>query len=356
MLGSAGGASGQTAVEPGWVVHTVETSLWSPPSPDPLGITYRPDTGELLTCDSEVEETAIFAGTNLWAHSVSGVVSSTATTTGYSNEPTGIAFDPAGGRLWISDDIRDLILEVGLGPDGSLGTLDDEIGELDGYTDAGCEDLEDVAYDPLGGRLFVAGGDGREICTIERGPNGSFDGALPSGDDLVSTWSVAAWGIQNPEGIVYDPIENTLVVADNRNPDLYELTPDGILLRKIDVTFPPGTRPSGIAIAPGTPSPFLRSYYVTDARLDNGGDPYENDGRIFEVVAAPLGGNAAPVVDAGASQTIPWPGNQVSLQGFASDDGHPYPPSVLTTLWSQQGGPGSVSFGDATSPSSLATR
>jgi hypothetical protein len=45
VLGFAGPSAAQLVVDPGTVIQTIETSLWSPPSPDPSGITYRPDTG-----------------------------------------------------------------------------------------------------------------------------------------------------------------------------------------------------------------------------------------------------------------------------------------------------------------------
>jgi hypothetical protein len=182
-----------------------------------------------------------------------------------------------------------------------------------------------------------------------------FDGAAPSGDDVVSIFSVAAYGIDDPEGIVYDPLWDTLVVADRGTRDLYELTPEGGYLRKIDVNFPGGTRPSGVTIAPGSTNPMLRNYWVTDRRVDNGGNPDENDGRIYEVVALPVGGNGAPSVDAGPPQSVGWPPDTVNLSGFATDDGHPYPPSTLAVLWTQLSGPGSVSFGDAESLETTAT-
>ncbi|MEN8158602.1 MAG: hypothetical protein ABFS41_00875 [Myxococcota bacterium] len=66
-LGLASPALAQV-VDPGTIVQTIDTSLWSPPAPDPAGITYRPGSGDLLTCDSEVEEMTIFAGVNLWTN------------------------------------------------------------------------------------------------------------------------------------------------------------------------------------------------------------------------------------------------------------------------------------------------
>jgi hypothetical protein len=342
-------------VDPGTVVQTIDTSLWSPPSPDPAGIAYRPDTGELITCDSEVEEMTIFAGVNLWTHSLGGTVSSTSTTTGYSDEPTGIAWDPAGGRVWFTDDIADLVFEFDFGPDGIWNTPDDVEFELDRYTDAGCDDLEDVTYDNVHDELFLAGGGISVICRVQPGANGFFDGAPPAGDDVVTIFDVEPHGIEDPEGIVYDPFWDTLIVADRSSRDLWELTPGGALLRRIDVDFPGGVKISGVTIAPGSTNPQLRNYWVTDRRVDNGEDPFENDGRIYEVVAIPLGGNGPPIVDAGPPQSIFWPNDTVNLSGFVSDDGHPYPPSVVASLWIPLSGPGSVSFGDASSPVTTAT-
>ncbi len=359
LCGFASPAAAQV-VDPGTVVQTIQASLWSPPAPDTAGITYRPDTQQLLTCDSEVEEVVdgitFYAGVNIWTHNRNGVVASTTTTVPWSTEPTGIVWDPAGGRLWVSDDIASRVFQVNFGPDGLFNTADDIRTSLRDYTTAGCTDLEDIAYNPVTGQLYIASGDSMQFCTISVGPNGVFSSAPPTGDDVVVLHSLAGMGIGDPEGIVYDPFWNTIVVADRTGTrDLHELTPEGGYLRRIDVNFPGGTRPSGITIAPGSANPSLRNYWVTDRGTDNNTDPTANDGRVFEIVAIPLGGNAAPVVDAGPNQTATWPQNTVNLSGFVSDDGHPYPPSTVVAVWSKLSGPGSVSFGNANNPVTTAT-
>ena len=74
--------------------------------------------------------------------------------------------------------------------------------------------------------------------------------------------------------------------------------------------------------------------------------------RIVRLVAS-TGGNQAPVVNAGADQTITLP-STASLTGTATDDGQPNPPGTLTRTWSQVSGPGTVSFGDANAISTSA--
>jgi hypothetical protein len=226
---------------------------------------------------------------------------------------------------------------------------------LRGYVDAGCDDLEDVAYGVLDGHLYAISGAGQEICRVGVGPNGVFDGIAPWGDDELTTYSLVPYGILDPEGIVYDPLWNTLVIADRSTRSLYEVTPEGGLLRKIAVRFPDGSKISGVTIAPGSSNPSLRNYFVTDRGVDNNTDPFAVDGKIYEVVAIPLGGNAAPVVDAGAPRSLVWPENSVALDGFVNDDGHPVPPSTVLALWSRLAGPGSVSFDDASAPQTTAT-
>jgi hypothetical protein len=349
VLAVAPPASAQVVVDPGTVVRTVDTWLWDPPSPDPSGITYRPDTGELITCDAEVEETVdgitYYEGVNVWTHTLSGVVTSTYTTVGDSNEPVGISFDPAGGRLWYSDDVRGSIFEVAFGPDGIFGSADDDVRELRNYDDAGCGDMEDLTYNNVDGHLYTTSSSS-SMCKIGVGASGHFNGVPPQGDDVVTVIPIPNSPFPDPEGIVYDPFWNTLVIADRATRDLYEITPSGGVLRKIDVNFPSGTKPAGVTIAPGSINPMMRNYYVVDRRVDNDSDPQENDGRMFEVVAVPLGGNGAPIVDAGPAQVVPFPGT-ANLNGFVGDDGHPYPPSTVTALWSKLSGPGTVTFGDA---------
>src|SRR5262249_34366381 len=68
-------------------------------------------------------------------------------------------------------------------------------------------------------------------------------------------------------------------------------------------------------------------------------------------------GNRPPLVSAGVDQSltvgsVPF---SVTLAGSATDDGLPNPPGVMNSTWSQVSGPGTVSFANASQPSTTAT-
>ena len=80
-----------------------------------------------------------------------------------------------------------------------------------------------------------------------------------------------------------------------------------------------------------------------------------NDGALSssDQVTITVTGNQAPVVSAGPDQAITLPA-QALLNGSVTDDGLPMPPT-LTAGWTRISGPGVVTFGEPTSPTTPAT-
>jgi len=64
--------------------------------------------------------------------------------------------------------------------------------------------------------------------------------------------------------------------------------------------------------------------------------------------------NQAPVVNAGADQSITLPAN-ATLTGTVTDDSLPNPPATVTTTWSKVTGPGTVTFANAAAKVTTAT-
>ncbi|MFD0893583.1 DUF1349 domain-containing protein [Luteolibacter ambystomatis] len=65
-------------------------------------------------------------------------------------------------------------------------------------------------------------------------------------------------------------------------------------------------------------------------------------------------GNVGPAVNAGVDQPVLLPAN-ATLAGTASDDGKPVSPGALTTTWTKVSGPGTVTFGNASTPATSAS-
>lgn len=142
------------------LVNTIDTSKFSPPAPDTAGITYLTNTANLLISDSEVNEMPIFNGINLFEITLIGSLSKTSSTTSYSNEPTGLSYNPNNNHIFISDDNTKRINELDPGSDGQYGTFDDTISYFS--TSAfGSSDPEGVAFGA--GYLFIADGVGKKF-------------------------------------------------------------------------------------------------------------------------------------------------------------------------------------------------
>ncbi|HZQ08648.1 MAG TPA: hypothetical protein VFD70_18845 [Anaerolineae bacterium] len=272
------------------LVRLTQTGNWSPNSPDPAGVAYLSSLNHLLVSDSEVEEMPkYFVGKNMFEATLGGSLTGTFTTftanptnlawNNYSNEPSGLGYNPANNHLFVADDAKNKVYEIDPGADGTLGTSDDGVTAIS--TSAfGDNDTEDVAYGA--GKLFVADGTGKEVWVVNPGANGRFDGIPPSGDDTVTHFDVEQYGVRDAEGIGFDPTTNTVIVCDRRSL-LVEVTPGGAFVRSIDISFLNGIAPADVEVAPASDNPAVNHYYVVDRMVDNNTNANENDGRLYEL-------------------------------------------------------------------------
>lgn len=273
------------------LVRTTDTSRWDPPSPDPAGLVYHPGWDQLVVRDSEVDEMAIFRGRNVYRATTAGTLQATCATTAFSDEPTGVSLNPADGHLFFSDDNRRRIFELDPGPDGTYCTADDTVTSFS--TSAfGATDPEDVSFGA--GKLFIADGVNAEVYVVSPGRNGRFDGVPPAGDDQVIHFDTSALGVRDAEGVGYCEASGTLFILSRAaNDRLAETTPEGTVVRFIDLGAVGAIAPAGVACAPGSQDPSVVHLYLVDRGVDNGRDPNENDGRVYEV-SVPLAVVATP--------------------------------------------------------------
>jgi len=91
--------------------------------------------------------------------------------------------------------------------------------------------------------------------------------------------------------------------------------------------------------------------YVLRLTVSDGAVTVSDD---VTITVNPVPPNSAPVVNAGADQTITLP-STASLSGTATDDGLPSPPATLTRTWSKVSGPGTVTFANPNAAATTAT-
>jgi len=333
-----------TADVHGVLVRTIDTSAWSPPSPDPSGLAWKPDVGRLLATDAEVDEHQLFRGANVFEATADGSLASTAVTA-FSREPSGAAVDQQGGRLMFSDDHRRRVFVVELGGDGAFGTRDDRVSTFN-TTTFGCYDPEGVAFGE--GSLFIADGLGAEIFRVTPGPDGVFDGGPPTGDDLVTQFDTAALGQPNPEGIEFDPIAGTLLVVSNdARANLLEATTAGEIVRIVDLSFLNAIAPAGLAIESGEETAeSTRNVFIADRGVDNDEDPAENDGRVFEIA----------IRDGPPPNLVANPGMELDDDRDGTVDGWDANPHVTRSPDRARGGDHSMRISGDVAPYAVAQR
>lgn len=299
------------------LVQTIDTSQWSPPSPDPSGITYWSTRNTLLVADGEVDEMpALFTGDNIFETTLTGSLVDTYSTLAFSNEPTGIEFDisvdPVTGRFFISADTQGQhVYVLDPGPDRLPGTADDTITSFT-TTTFGCNDPEGIAYGQ--NKLFIACGAEARIYVLSPGPNGNFDGVAPDGDDQATFFSTSSVGVTDPEGVEHDSATGTLYIAGTKG-NMVEATTTGSLIRTIDLSAINPVKLADVTIAPGSQNSSERHFYLVDRGVDNNTDPNENDGKIYEVTL----------------DTAPPPPNMLANPGFETDANNDGKPDAWST-------------------------
>ena len=266
------------------LVQVIDTSTFSPASPDPAGIVYLPGTDRMQIVDSEVDEItgAGYHNVNLWQITRNGTVTGTGTTTrggaDFSSEPTGLGYDAATDTHFVSDDNANRVWSMRPGLDGRVGSADDELSYLNAGA-YGSGDTEDPEFDPITGHLFFVDGANLEVYEVD-----PVDGVFGNANDIMTHFDVAKDGLVDSEGLSSDPTRGTLLVGDRVRRQIFEYTKGGTLLRIMDASQIPGMRfLSGLARGPASDGSGQMNLWIVDRGIDNDATPSENDGKIFEL-------------------------------------------------------------------------
>jgi hypothetical protein len=252
----------------------------------------------------------------LWEITRNGTVTDTGTTfPTVSREPNGLGYIPASNTLLISDDSLRRIHLMRPGPDTRFGTPDDVVTFIDAGA-YGSDDTEDPTYDPTTGAIFFVDGVATEVYRIN-----PVDGIFGNGNDTMTHFDVGQYGIADTEALKYYPPNDSLIVGNRTEEELIEVTKTGQLLRTIDLSGIPGLNlVSGLGLAPASNGTGQLNYWIVDRGVDNGANPNENDGKLYEIAAGPAN-NTAPVVDSVVmNQSAPRTNDTLTATITAHDD------------------------------------
>jgi hypothetical protein len=253
------------------------TSMWSTPSPDPTGLTYDVSRGRLLISDSEVDETPLWRGRNLFIVSRTGHLQAARKLTKVTVEPEDLAFDNGRRILFAVDDNNDTVFVIKAGPDRKFGTRDDRRSALADTNSWGCGNPEGLGWKQKGKMLLVTDATDNRVFKVRRGPDRHFG----TPDDVVRAFGTSRFGFRGTEDVAFEPASGHLFIVSSQEEFIVETRLGGKLVQRIDLSSTNIRNPSGIVIAPARDGSG-NHLFVTDRGKDNDPYPGENDGRLYE--------------------------------------------------------------------------
>jgi hypothetical protein len=281
---------------------------------DPSGLAYDPATGTLYLVDSEVDEVTPRGTADMWALNLDGTLKPNGATSlySYTTEPTGIAFDPASGNLYITDDD---VFKV------NVTNVADPSVKLASFATAplGGDDPEDVSFNPVNGHLYIANGSDiahPKIIEVDS-----------SGTQVIRNIPLPAI-IKDPEAVVYDVAHDVFFVGIENGHDIWMVDHNGNILNDINI-FANYRNPvndgsvslKGLTLAPSSDpndDSSVLSLYAADFGIS-----HVNDGRLFEISNPFFWNHQAPVLLTNNFTTVQNQDGSNTILGVQVSDSNP---------------------------------
>jgi DNA-binding beta-propeller fold protein YncE len=231
---------------------------------NPSGVAFDPTNGLVFIADSGndvIEEVTPAGQLTIVAGQVgkSGKVVAGPATGTELGSPSGLAVDPNTGDLFIADGTNDVIEEVT--PAGQLSIVAGVVGKSGVPTTgpATSSDLGDptgVAFDPTTGDLFISDSKNAVVEEVASGGQLSILAGSPGHGGLPIPGPATASYLNAPGGVAVDPTTGNVFIADTTNQSIEEVTPAGQLsvLAGIADNL---DYPSGIAVDAATGDLFI---------------------------------------------------------------------------------------------------
>jgi len=278
---------------------------------DPSGLAYDPATGTLYLVDSEVDEVTPKGAANMWALNLDGTLKPNGAISlyGYTTEPSGIAFDPVTGKIYITDDDTFNVYVTNVAnPSVKLAQF--------ATKPLGGDDPEDVSFNPINGHLYIA--NGSDIAHPKIIETDS------SGTQVIRNILLPAV-IKDPEAVVYDVAHDVFFVGIENGHEIWMVDHNGNILNDINI-FGNYRNPvnngsvnlKGLTLAPSSDpndDPSVLSLYAADF-----GVSHANDGRLFEISNPFFWNHPAPAMLTNNLSTVQNPDGSMTLSGLQVTD------------------------------------
>ncbi|WP_407153952.1 Calx-beta domain-containing protein [Bradyrhizobium sp. STM 3557] len=299
---------------------------------DPSGLAYDPATKTLYLVDSEVDEVTPASPVNMWALNLDGTLKPNGSFSlyGYTSEPSGVAFDPSTGKMYITDDdVFTVSVANVANPSVKLAQFQTK--------PLGGDDPEDISVNPVNGHLYIANGSDIAHPMIIETDN--------SGTQVISTIPLPAV-IKDPEAIVYDVAHDVFFVGIENGHDIWMVDHNGNILNDINI-FADYRNPAnngsvnlkGLTLAPSSDpndDPSVLNLYAADF-----GQSHVNDGRLFEISNPFFWNHPAPVIATNNLTTVQNPDGSMTLSGLQVTDADPLSSSQAFSIAATTGAGGS---------------
>jgi len=278
---------------------------------DPSGLAYDAATGILFLVDSEVDEVTPRGTANMWALNLDGTLKPNGATSlyGYTTEPTGAAFDPSTGKLYITDDDTFNVYVTNVAnPSIKLAQF--------ATKPLGGDDPEDMSFNPVNGHLYIANGSDiahPKIIELDS-----------SGTQVIRNIPLPAV-IKDPEAVYYDAAHDVFFVGIENGHDIWMVDHNGNMLNDINI-FANYRNPvnngsvnlKGMTLAPSSDpndDPSVLNLYAADF-----GVSHVNDGRLFEISNPFFWNHPAPAIVTNNLTTVQNPDGSMTLSGLQVTD------------------------------------
>ena len=289
--------------------------------------------------DSEVDEVTPRGAVDMWALNLDGTLKPNGSFSlyGYTTEPTGVAFDPTTGNLYITDDdiFRVNVTNVA-NPSVKIASF--------ATKPLGGDDPEDISFNPVNGHLYIANGSDiahPKIIEIDS-----------SGTQVIRNILLPAV-IKDPEAVYYDVTHNVFFVGIENGKDIWMVDPNGNILNDINI-FANYRNPAnngsvslkGLTLAPSSDpndDPSVMSLYAADF-----GQSHVNDGRLFEISNPFYWNHPAPAISTNNLTTVRNPDGSLTVSGVQVTDSDAF---ASTGTFSLTATTGAAASGTSITPS-----